>query len=83
MALATSLSTIIVTSGSSAINHLKLGNVEIFCCTFFDAWSGGRWLLGSFIADVIPARYLPKVFGCDVLILALRMLLSIDLFSKK
>ncbi|HDZ2319296.1 TPA: TSUP family transporter, partial [Vibrio cholerae] len=30
LALATSLATIILTSGSSALNHLKLGNVDVF-----------------------------------------------------
>ncbi|WP_394141190.1 sulfite exporter TauE/SafE family protein [Vibrio chagasii] len=77
MALATSLSTIIVTSGSSAINHLKLGNVEIFVVKWLMPGVVVGGFLGSFVADVIPSQYLPKVFGVIVLVLALQMLLSI------
>lgn len=77
VALGTSLATIILTSGASAFNHLKLGNVDLFVV---------KWLLpgvvigggvGSFIADAIPSQYLIKVFGIIVLMLALQMLISI------
>ncbi|MDG3088955.1 sulfite exporter TauE/SafE family protein [Vibrio hannami] len=77
MALATSLSTIILTSGSSAINHIRLGNVSL---------SIVRWLLpgvilggfaGSYVAELIPSEFLPKVFGVIVALLALQMILSV------
>ncbi|OLQ89755.1 sulfite exporter TauE/SafE family protein [Vibrio panuliri] len=77
IALATSLSTIIVTSGSSALNHLKLGNVDMFVVKWLmpGVVSGG--FVGANVAEWIPTEYLPKVFGVIVLFLALQMLLSI------
>lgn len=83
IALATSLSTIIVTSGSSALNHLKLGNVDMFVIKWLMPGVVVGGFLGSFIADVIPAQYLPKVFGVIVLVLAIQMLLSIRKTSQK
>ncbi|GMM89402.1 sulfite exporter TauE/SafE family protein [Vibrio fortis] len=83
MALATSLSTIIVTSGSSALNHLKLGNVEMFVVKWLMPGVVIGGFMGSFIADSIPSQYLPKVFGIIVLLLALQMLLSIRSSSQK
>ncbi|MDN3614128.1 MAG: sulfite exporter TauE/SafE family protein [Vibrio gallaecicus] len=83
MALATSLATIIVTSGSSALNHLKLGNVDIFVIKWLMPGVVIGGFMGSFIADVIPTEYLPKVFGFIVLLLALQMLLSIRSTSQK
>ncbi|MBW3697070.1 sulfite exporter TauE/SafE family protein [Vibrio sp. T187] len=83
MALATSLSTIIVTSGSSALNHLKLGNVDVFVIKWLMPGVVVGGFLGSFIADAIPAQYLPKVFGTIVLVLAVQMLLSIKKVSQK
>lgn len=77
VSLATSLATIILTSGSSALNHLKLGNIDIYVI---------KWLLpgviiggvaGSFIAEFIPSHYLPKIFGVIVLCLVFQMLFSI------
>ncbi|WP_428771244.1 sulfite exporter TauE/SafE family protein [Vibrio sp.] len=77
IALATSLASIIVTSGSSALNHLKLGNID----TFVVKWLLPGVLMGGFIganlAELIPTQYLPKVFGVIVLLLALQMLFSI------
>ncbi|MEZ9057054.1 sulfite exporter TauE/SafE family protein [Vibrio pelagius] len=83
MALATSLSTIIVTSGSSALNHLKLGNVEMFVVKWLMPGVVVGGFMGSFIADSIPSQYLPKVFGIIVLLLAMQMLLSIRSHSQK
>ncbi|WP_394248995.1 sulfite exporter TauE/SafE family protein [Vibrio profundi] len=83
MALATSLSTIIVTSGSSALNHLKLGNVDLFVVKWLMPGVVIGGFLGTFIADAIPAQYLPKVFGCIVLMLSIQMLVSIKRVSQK
>jgi len=83
MALATSLSTIIITSGSSALNHLKLGNVDLFVVKWLMPGVVIGGFLGTFIADAIPAQYLPKVFGGIVLALAIQMLVSIKRVSKK
>jgi len=77
IALATSLASIIITSGSSAYNHLKLGNVNIYVI---------KWLLpgvilggfiGSYVTELIPSEMLPNVFGSIVLFLALQMLISV------
>lgn len=77
-ALATSLSTIILTSGSSAINHIKLGNVDLFVLKWLlpSVVAGG--FLGSSIANWLPNQYLPKVFAVIVLLLALQMFFSIQ-----
>ncbi len=76
MALATSLATIIVTSSSSAMNHLKLGNVDLFVVKWLlpGVLVGG--FLGSVVAEWLPSQYLPKVFGLIVLVLALQMFRS-------
>ncbi len=77
IALATSLSTIIVTSGSSAFNHLKLGNVDMFVVKWLMPGVIIGGFVGANVAEWIPSEYLPKVFGVIVLLLALQMLLSI------
>ncbi|GAB2637155.1 sulfite exporter TauE/SafE family protein [Vibrio panuliri] len=77
IALATSLSTIIVTSGSSALNHLKLGNVDMFVVKWLMPGVVIGGFVGANVAEWIPTEYLPKVFGVIVLFLALQMLLSI------
>ncbi|MGB5446845.1 MAG: sulfite exporter TauE/SafE family protein [Psychromonas sp.] len=76
-ALATSLSTIILTSGSSAINHLKLGNVDLFVVKWLIPGVVIGGFMGSYIAEWIPNPYLPKVFAAIVLLLALQMFFSI------
>lgn len=76
IALATSLATIIVTSGSSALNHLKLGNVDMFVIKWLMPGVVIGGFIGANIAEWIPSHYLPKVFGIIVLCLALQMLLS-------
>ena len=76
IALATSLATIIVTSGSSALNHLKLGNVDMFVIKWLMPGVVIGGFIGANIAEWIPADYLPKVFGVIVLCLALQMFLS-------
>lgn len=83
MALATSLASIIITSGSSALYHLKLGNVDMFVI---------KWLLpgvviggfvGASVAEWIPTHYLPKIFGVIVLLLSVQMLRSIRARKSK
>lgn len=81
IALATSLASIIITSGSSALNHLKADNVDMYVV---------KWLLpgvvvggfsGSYATELIPSDVLPNVFGFIVLFLSIQMLLSVK--SKK
>lgn len=77
IALATSLASIIATSGSSALSHFKLGNVDMFVVK----WLMPGVIIGGFfganVAEWIPSQYLPRVFGVIVLLLAIQMLLSI------
>ncbi|WP_282177976.1 sulfite exporter TauE/SafE family protein [Vibrio nereis] len=83
IALATSLASIIVTSGSSAFNHFKLGNVDIFVVKWLMPGVVIGGFLGANVADWIPSHYLPKVFGVIVLLLAIQMLLSIKGKSER
>jgi uncharacterized membrane protein YfcA len=76
-ALATSLSTIIFTSGSSALNHIKLGNVDLFVVKWLIPGVVIGGFMGSYIAEWIPNQYLPKVFAVIVLLLAFQMFFSI------
>ncbi len=77
MALGTSLATIILTSFSSALNHIKLGNVDMFVVKWLipGVLIGGYF--GSTVAEWIPHQYLPKVFGIIVIMLSLQMYRSI------
>lgn len=83
MALATSLATIIMTSLSSALSHLKLGNVDMFAVKWLmpGVLVGGYF--GATIADWIPHQYLPKVFSIIVMMLAWQMFRSIRVVSDK
>lgn len=49
LALATSLATIILTSASSALNHLKLGNVDVFVVK----WLMPGVVVGGFLGSVV------------------------------
>lgn len=77
MALATSLASIIVTSGSSAMNHLKLGNVDMFVVKWLMPGVVIGGFVGANLAEWIPTHYLPKVFGGIVFCLAVQMFRSI------
>lgn len=77
IALATSLATIIATSGSSALNHFRLGNVDMFVVKWLMPGVVVGGFLGAKVAEWIPSQYLPKVFGVIVLCLAVQMLFSL------
>lgn len=83
MALATSLASIIVTSGSSAFNHLTLGNVDKFVVKWLIPGVVFGGFLGANIAEWIPTHYLPKIFGIIVLFLGFQMLYSIKAMHTK
>lgn len=83
IALATSLATIIATSGSSALNHFKLGNVDMFVVKWLMPGVVVGGFLGANVAEWIPAQYLPKVFGVIVLLLAIQMLFSLGGKTEK
>ncbi|WP_073580327.1 sulfite exporter TauE/SafE family protein [Vibrio quintilis] len=83
IALATSLSTIILTSGSSALNHLRFGNIDIFAIKWLVPGVVCGGFIGATLAEMIPAEYLPKVFGIIVLILSVQMFRSIRIQTFK
>ncbi|WP_117235900.1 sulfite exporter TauE/SafE family protein [Vibrio maerlii] len=76
MALGTSLATIILTSGSSAFNHLRLGNVDLYVVKWLIPGVIIGGFIGTYVADWVPTHYLPRIFGFIVLGLALQMLIS-------
>lgn len=82
-ALGTSLATIILTSSSSALNHLKLGNVDMFAVKWLVPGVVIGGLFGATVAEWIPSQYLPKVFAVIVLILAFQMARSVKASAIK
>lgn len=83
IALATSLASIILTSGSSALNHVRLGNVQFGLIKGLIPGVVVGGLVGSYIAELTPVEYLPKVFGAIVLLLAVQMLLSMKISATR
>lgn len=76
IALATSLASIVLTSGSSARNHFRLGNVDFSIVKSLAPGVVVGGLGGSVIAELVPTELLPKIFAVIVLMLALQMLRS-------
>ncbi|WP_070972302.1 sulfite exporter TauE/SafE family protein [Vibrio sonorensis] len=83
IALATSLASIIVTSGSSAFNHLKLGNVDMYVIKWLMPGVVIGGFIGANVAEWIPSQYLPRVFGVIVFCLSIQMFRSIKVTSNK
>ncbi len=83
MALATSLATIILTSFSSSLNHLKLGNVDMFAVKWLMPGVVFGGYFGATLADWIPNEYLPKVFSIIVMLLATKMFRSVKVVSER
>ncbi|MBR9788411.1 MAG: sulfite exporter TauE/SafE family protein [Vibrionaceae bacterium] len=83
IALATSLASIIITSGSSAMHHLKLGNVDMFVVKWMIPGVVIGGFVGASLAEWIPTHYLPKLFGVIVLLLAVQMFRSIKVLKSK
>ena len=65
IALATSLASIIVTSGSSAFNHFKLGNVDIHVV---------KWLMPGVVVGGFSARILPNGYQLNICLRSLVLL---------
>lgn len=76
-ALGTSLATAILTTGSSAVNHIKLDNVVFYAVKYLLPGIILGGFLGSSITQWLPSQYLPKVFGVIVFFLSIQMFLSI------
>jgi len=77
MALATSLSTIVITSTTAAFAHHKNGNIPWPLTKELIGFIAVGALLGAFIADNLSAKSLALIFSCAVIALALYMLRSI------
>ncbi|GAA0854238.1 sulfite exporter TauE/SafE family protein [Aliiglaciecola litoralis] len=73
MAIATSLSTIILTSMSSALAHYKLGNIRRYLVVWCALGIGVGALLGPQIATRLAADDLKSVFAVLVILIALQM----------
>lgn len=82
IALGTSLATIVLTSSSSALNHMKFGNVDFAMIKPMAPGIILGGLLGSLVADWVPTAILPKIFAVIVLLLGLQMLLSVRIEQK-
>jgi uncharacterized membrane protein YfcA len=83
IALATSLASIVLTSGSSAFNHFKLGNVDFYLIKGLVPGVVLGGIAGSYIAELIPSHLLPKIFSVIVLMLAVQMFISIRVKSTR
>ncbi len=83
IALATSLASIVLTSGSSARNHIKLGNVDFSIVKSLAPGVIVGGLGGSVIAELVPTVLLPRIFAVIVLLLALQMLISMRISSLR
>ncbi|GAB3525659.1 sulfite exporter TauE/SafE family protein [Photobacterium alginatilyticum] len=83
IALATSLASIVLTSGSSARNHIRLGNVDFSIVKTLAPGVIIGGLGGSVIAELVPTALLPKIFAVIVLLLALQMLASMRFTSMR
>ncbi|WP_413111059.1 sulfite exporter TauE/SafE family protein [Thaumasiovibrio sp. DFM-14] len=77
MALATSLATIILTSGAAARHHWQAGNVDVRLSLLLIPGMVLGGLAGSSLVEWLPVELLPKVFASIVLFLALQMGLSL------
>lgn len=73
MAIATSLSTIIMTAISSSWAHYKLGNLNRFVVTWAALGIAGGAIFGAQIATSINPEWLKRIFACLVLLIAAQM----------
>ncbi len=83
IALATSLSCIIVTTSSSVFNNIRLKNIDFSVARSLVPGVVLGGLLGANIANWIPTEYLPKVFGVIVLGMAWQMFRSVSAVTSK
>ncbi|MDX1303307.1 sulfite exporter TauE/SafE family protein [Photobacterium sp.] len=83
IALATSLASIVLTSGASARNHIKLGNVDFSIVKSMAPGVVLGGLGGSVIAELVPTELLPKIFSVIVLLLAVQMLVSMRMTRRR
>lgn len=73
MAIATSLSTIILTASSSALAHYRMGQVKRNIMLWVSIGIAVGALLGATVTTHLPAVWLKNSFGVVVLVIALQM----------
>lgn len=83
MSLATSLASIIITSAASTYSHYRLGNIDTSVIRLLLPGMIAGGLLGSSVAEILPAYLLPKIFACIVFLLALQMGLAKPIETEK
>ena len=83
IALATSLSAIVITSSSAAIAHHRNKNIDWILAKPLMMVVAVGALLGAFIADFLSAQALTQFFAFMVMLLALYMLLSIKATKER
>lgn len=83
IALATSLASIVLTSGASARNHFRLGNIDVSIVRSLAPGVILGGLGGSVVAEMVPSHMLPKIFAVIVLLLGLQMLASMRFSSQR
>lgn len=77
MALATSLATIVITSGSAAIAHHANANIPWQLAKALLVFVAAGAFAGAYIAHFLPAKALTGIFSVAVICLAIYMLRSI------
>lgn len=76
MAIATSLSTIVLTGLSSSLAHYRLGNVERHLLPWLVASIIVGVMVGTMVASHLPGDTLKDVFGVLVLLIAVQIIAS-------
>ena len=83
IALGTSLATIVLTSSSSARNHMKFGNVDFVMIKPMIPGIILGGIIGTVVANWVPVAILPKIFAVIALLLGIQMLLSVRIEHKE
>jgi uncharacterized membrane protein YfcA len=78
IAIATSLSTIILTGFSASAAHYKLGNLDKYVIVFTGLGIAVGASIGGYVASAIPGQYLKATFAVLVMAVAIYMI-----FGKK
>jgi uncharacterized protein len=82
MAIATSLSTIILTGLSASLAHLKLGNLNRFILLWSGLGIAIGAVAGAYFATMLSGAALKSVFGFLVLAIAIQMIVGRNMVAK-
>lgn len=83
IALATSLSSIVLTSSSAAYAHHRNSNIPWLLTRQLMLWVSVGAVLGAFVAGILSTKILTNVFSGAVLVLASYMLFSIRISKTR